>query len=127
VHTISPFVEAGLLSDPGMRDSVCEINARVMALAPVLNTQSVTNGVVVKSSDSAVPVDTMTKRFGCYTYIFSVAMRGSATNAFFSLRDFAGSGTVEVINENRAIPSVDGVFSDSFAGYATHIYRILNP
>jgi hypothetical protein len=31
---------------------------------------------------------------------------------------------VEVLFENRSLPLKGGVFSDSFAGYSRHLYRI---
>jgi hypothetical protein len=45
-----------------MTARVAAINGQIKALAPVLNTQSVANGVTAASSNSAVPVDTMLKR-----------------------------------------------------------------
>jgi hypothetical protein len=51
-------------------------------------------------------------------------MRSGATTATFSLRDFVGNRTVEVIGENRTIQSVDGVFQDDFAGYGVHLYKV---
>ena len=122
-HKITPFDETGLLHNAEMSSAVTSINAQIASLATVLNTQSVANGVAVTSSNGAIPIDTMLKRVGGYTYIFAVAMRTGATNATFTLRDFAGNSTVDVIGETRQISANDGVFHDSFSDYAVHIYR----
>ena len=68
------------------------IDATITMLAPVLNTRSVTNGVTVATTGD-VPVDTMLKRHGGATYVFAVAMRGTATTATFTLRDFPATAT----------------------------------
>src|SRR5450432_1938419 len=85
-HRMEPSLdETNCLDVVPIRDALTEINASITRLAPVLNTQSIANGVTVSSSDAAVPVDTMLKRFGGATYLFAVAMRDSATTATFQL------------------------------------------
>jgi hypothetical protein len=124
VHTITPFNERGLLGDKPMTDAITAINAQIMLLAPVLNTQSVINGYTISLSNKSVPVDGMLKRLNGFTYIFAVGMRSGTTTATFTLRDFTGSRTVEVIGENRTIQCVNGVFQDNFAGYGVHLYKV---
>ena len=124
-HRFQPtFSETDCLDDAPTAAALTEINAQITELAPVLNTQSVSNGVTVASSDSAVPVDTMLKRHGGATYLFAVAMRGSDTTATFALRDFPANASAEVLGEGRTIEVTDGEFSDDLAGYAVHLYRI---
>ena len=123
-HVFTPgFIEAGLLADDNIKTAVGAIDTRVTALAPVLNTQSVSNGVAVQTTGD-VPIDTMVKRASGVTYLFAVAMRGSATSATFTLRDFPATATAEVLDENRQIDVAGGVFTDAFDGYAVHLYRI---
>jgi hypothetical protein len=123
-HNISPFDETGLLDDSTMSAAVKDFNAQITSLAPVLNTQSVGNGVTTSSSDSSVPVDTMLKRYGGYTYLFAVAMRLGSTKATFTLRDFSASASAEVIGESRNITVNNGLFQDNFTNYDVHIYKI---
>ena len=123
-HVFSPsFIEAGLLADDENEAAVGAIDATITALAAVLNTRSVTNGVSVQTTGD-VPVDVMLKRYDGATYVFAVAMRGTATTATFTLRDFPPTATAEVIDEARQMPVGDGVFSDAFEPYAVHLYRI---
>ena len=127
-HQLSPtFIEAGLLSNASMATAVGAINAQITALAPVLNTQSVSNGVTNSTTPSAIPVDTMVKRSGGYTYVFAVPMRPGSVNASFTLRSFTGSSSMEVVGEGRTITASNGVFQDAFTSYAVHIYKIQNP
>ncbi|MBN1892949.1 hypothetical protein JW906_00560 [bacterium] len=127
-HQFSPsFIEAGLLANAAMRDGVSAVNAQIASLAPVLNTQSVSNGVIVASGNPAILVDAMVKRSDGYTYVFAVSMRPGSTTAVFALRDFTGTCTIEVIGENRDLTAVDGVFQDDFPGYGVHLYRASNP
>ena len=110
-----------------MATAVGAINAQITALAPVLNTQSVSNGVTNSTTPSAIPVDTMVKRSGGYTYVFAVPMRPGSVNASFTLRSFTGSSSMEVVGEGRTITASNGVFQDAFTSYAVHIYKIQNP
>ena len=123
-HVFTPtFVEAGLLADTENKAAVEAIDATIAMLAPVLNTRTVTNGVTVSTTGS-IPVDTMLKRQGGATYVFAVAMRGAATTATFTLRDFPATATASVIGENRDIAVAGGTFSDDFAPYGVHLYAI---
>ena len=127
-HQFSPsFIEAGLLANPQMRDAVSAINGQIGSLAPVLNTQTVANGVATVSGNPAVGVDAMVKRSGGCTYLFAVAMRPGKTTATFTLRDFTGNTAVEAIGENRNFVAGHGVFQDEFSDYGVHIYRFQNP
>jgi hypothetical protein len=123
-HIFSPtFIEAGLLSITANAQAVGAINAQIQALAPVLNTPSLSNGASVSSSNASTPVDTMVKRYLGNLYIFAVAMRPGATTATFTLRGVT-TGTVTVLGESRSIPVTGGKFSDAFAPYAVHLYEV---
>lgn len=125
VHIFSPnFVEAGLLADPMMSSAVSAINARISSLAPALNTPSIANGATTISSNTAVPVDTMVKRQGGYTYLFAVGMRPDTTKATFALTCVPPNAKVEVLDESRTIDMKGTTFEDSFTPYGVHLYRI---
>jgi hypothetical protein len=124
-HRMEPTLdETNCLDVVPIHDALATINADITALAPVLNTQSVANGVTTTSSDASVPVDTMLKRHEGTTYLFAVAMRGTATTATFRLGGIPARASAEVLDESRTIPVADGVFHDDFAGYGVHRYRI---
>ncbi len=126
-HVFKPETnEAALLSDPDMRDAVAELNRRIRDLAPVLNTPSVANGVAVTSSNSAVPIDYMLKRWGGATYLFAMGSRPAGeTTAKFQLSGAPATVVAEAIGESRSIPVQAGVFEDRFKDYQIHLYRIL--
>jgi hypothetical protein len=128
-HRFMPtFSETDCLDDAPTAAALTAINGRIHGLALVLNTPSVANGVVVTSSNASVPVDVMLKRQGGATYLFAVEMRAGTTTASFALRAIPPAASVEVIGEGRAVPvagTAEGVsFSDAFAGYAVHLYKI---
>ena len=127
VHTITPFVEAGVLTNEPMRDGISSTNLQIISLAPALNTPSVTNGFTVASGNAEVIVDAMLKRYDGITYLFAVAMRPGTTNTTFTLRGFTGNRIIQVVGENRTLQSVNGVFQDTFADYDVHLYKIDKP
>ncbi|HVU49654.1 MAG TPA: hypothetical protein VHL80_03145 [Polyangia bacterium] len=128
-HRFLPtFSETDCLDDAPTKAALAEINGRIRALAPVLNTPSVANGVTVSSSTASIPVDVMLKRQGGATYLFAVEMRAGATTATFTLRALPATASIEAIGEGRAPPATavaGGVtFSDDFSGYGVHLYKI---
>jgi hypothetical protein len=127
VHQFTPtFVEAGLLADAEMLAAVTAINREITELAPVLNSPSGTNQVHVRTFNSAAPVATMTKQHGPFTYVFAVAMRPLTTEVEFTSANFLNATTVEVIGESRTRSMLQGKFTDTFAPYEVHLYRIEN-
>jgi hypothetical protein len=125
VHEWQPkFNESALLSDEEMLSAVTEINKQINALAPVLNSPAIDAGVSVSSGNKNVPVAVMAKKYKGARYLFTVAMRAGTTKATFTVPALKGWQTVEVLGENRTIPSKDGVFSDTFEVWDVHLYRI---
>jgi hypothetical protein len=124
-HIFTPAEDdKGLLDTPTAKAAVAAVNAQITALAPVLNTQSLANGATVTSSSPAnAPIDIMVKRYQGALYIFAVAMRPVAATGKFTPRGVT-AGTATVLGENRSIPISGGSFSDSFDGYAVHIYQL---
>ena len=117
----SSFEMAALLKDKVMSAKVAEINRQITSLAPVLNSATVGDGATVNSSNAAVPVDLMVKKYAGATYIFAVAMREGSTTATFT----APSGEkAEVLGENRSLDISNGKFSDQFESYGVHLYKV---
>jgi len=125
VHQFAPdFVEAALLADEEMLAAVTEINARIHALAPVLNSLSVPEAATVSSAAAEVPVHIMVKRHEGSAYVFAVAMRDGPTRASVKLAELPAGAVVEVLDEGRTLELTDGCFADDFAGYDVHLYRV---
>ena len=120
------FREAALLHYAETRRAVAAINAEIRSLAPVLNSPTEPDAIAVVSANAGVPVDTVVKRHGGYTYVIAVAMRDSPTRATFRFAG-ASSGRAEVIGEDRQIAVVAGAFEDDFDGYGVHLYRVRTP
>jgi hypothetical protein len=118
-HVFQPvFIEAGCLA-PAIASALSAQNAQIVSLAPVLNTATVTG----TSVSSPQRVDQITKRYGGATYVFAVNTTPNTTKGSFTLAGVA-SGTAMAIGEGRSIRVSSHRFSDSFTGYATHLYRI---
>ena len=127
-HILKPtFTEAGVLNNAAMKAEVTSINASIKANAPILNTQTVSNGATATTGNTANPVDIMVKRHNGFTYIYAVSMRKGTPTATFTLRDFVGTSTVEVVGENRTITATNGVFQDAFTNWGVHIYKVATP
>ena len=57
----------------------------------------------------------------------AVSMRAGATTATFTLRDFEGTATVDVLGEDRTLTATEGAFEDDFTDFSVHIYSVANP
>lgn len=106
-------------SDPTRLPKIAATNARIQALAPVLNTQS-----YAYNFNNAT--DTMLKTYNNSAYIFAdIGLLESPGNKTFALPLGISGTTVTVVDENRTIPVVNGKFSDNFQyEYSHHIYKI---
>jgi hypothetical protein len=51
-------------------------------------------------------------------------MRNHETTATFNLKGIAGSGTAEALGEQRTLVAKTGSFTDHFAPWGVHLYRI---
>lgn len=124
VHQFKPtFIEAGLLADAEMAAAVGDINRQISGLAPVLNSPTLAETVSVASSDAKASIDVMVKRDKEATYVFAVGMRNYPATATFMCKHTTAT-RAEVIGENRTIDLADSIFSDEFAPYAVHLYRL---
>ncbi len=118
------FKEAGWLGNSEMKTAITAINNRISALAPVLNSSSVSGKVTIESEVPSVPVDIMVKNHYGSIYIFAAAMRGNAVTGSFSIADLSGTEQIEVLDENRSITVNDGKFQDRFDEYGVHLYKV---
>jgi hypothetical protein len=125
VHQFAPtFIEAALLEDAEMLAEVTRLNREIHSLAAVLNSRTVEPGARVATSDPDAPVAAMLKRHDGATYLFTVGMKNRPTRAELAVPGIRGRLTAEVLGENRRLPVRDGRFSDEFAAYGVHLYRL---
>jgi hypothetical protein len=125
VHEWQPkFNEAALLSDPEMLAAVTEINKQIHSLAPVLNSPTIEGAAAVTSSNKDVPVAIMHKKYGSAEYLFAAGLGNGSTEAAFTLPSLRNSDTVEVLGEDRTVSPEEDLFTDSFAPWDVHLYRI---
>ena len=110
-------------------------DALITQLAPVLNSPTALGYVstnkpgyengVVKSEFSGI--ETMAKAYNGQFFIFAdtrESMTRTNISATFTIAD-QNATSVTVVNENRTIPVVNGVFTDTFARASTvHIYAV---
>lgn len=111
------------LQDPEMLAAVAAINHQLIALAPVLNSQTVDRAQVV-SAGEGVPIDLMAKHHEGDLYLFAVAMRPGETRGTFQVSGLRGSARAEVLGEGRNLELKDGAFEDDFTSYGVHLYKI---
>src|SRR5678815_6182492 len=90
------------LEYPDTMEAVKAVNSEVTALAPVLNSPTVTDGVKGTTADENVPVKTLCKRKDGATYVFAASLRDKPTKATFTVE---GASRVEVIGEKRTLES----------------------
>jgi hypothetical protein len=107
-----------------MLEAVTALNQQITELAPVLNSPTVSDAVTVQSTNAAVPIATMVKRHEGVTYLFAVAMRNGETTATFKLKGISDSPTAEVLGEQRTVATKTGSFTDHFAPWEVHLYRV---
>jgi hypothetical protein len=119
--TDSSYTGAGHYPAGAMYDAVKGTDARITALAPVINAPFA-NGYVSVSPDMSV----MAKYFDGHFYIFAIPHADGSRTATFTLAG-ASNTTVTALGENRTLKVAGGVFSDNFADADTvHIYEV-NP
>ncbi|WP_457964487.1 hypothetical protein M1E17_22995 [Arthrobacter sp. D1-29] len=105
--------------DTDRLNGIRAINARIQALAPVLNTQSY-------QYNFNTTTDTMLKEFQGSAYIFAgIGLTHSPGQKTFTLPAGVTSSIVEVVGENRTLNVVGGQFTDNFpAEYSHHTYKV---
>jgi hypothetical protein len=126
VHQFKPSMdEHALLDDDAMKSAVAAINQQIKQLAPVLNEKPVSNAGSVTTDDPDAPVTMLIKRHAGATYLFAVAMRGTASHATFSgLTHIAAGASANVLGENRKLSITGNGFSDDFDAWGVHLYEL---
>ncbi|WP_259460347.1 hypothetical protein [Pseudarthrobacter phenanthrenivorans] len=101
------------------KDFIRRSNAKITALAPVINTQSY-------AWDFGPGLDTMLKAKDRVAYVFAeIALGTDPGSRTFTLPPSVSGTTIEVVDEGRSVKLEDGRFVDEFAHeYTHHIYRI---
>jgi hypothetical protein len=135
-HQFQPrFVEAALLADEDMARAVGALNRRIHALAPILNSPTLPEGVKVTAdtgppdtersrSLNTGPIASMVKKHGGALYVFAVRMEGTAAKGLFEVQGLRGDSAVEVLGESRTITVEKGRFVDDFQPYGFHLYKL---
>jgi hypothetical protein len=135
-HQFQPeFIEAGLLADADMSNAVRTLNRRILDLAPVIHGPPVESHVQLQCDPAELtaecrqllggqPVAFTVRRWERDWYLFAVGMDGQKIRATFSSPELRDALSVEVLDEQRTLALTTGGFSDDFAPYAVHLYRI---
>jgi hypothetical protein len=100
-----------------------QMNCEIQHLAPVINSPTVEGLVSMDSIDNSSPVDFAVHFYEGMTYIFAVGMRQEITAKQFNLPYYPDT-QIDVIGENRQLNISNHVFTDTFNGYESHIYKI---
>ena len=126
-HQFQPkFVEAALLQDAEMSRAVTQINAQIQELSGVLLGPVAAAPATweISGADKTLIAATTRRRDGA-VYVFAVAMSDKPAHVTFQLG--AGTGDIDALGESRHVPLQRGHWSDDFAGYQVHLYRIASP
>ena len=118
------FREDGIFADAAMVSAVTALDKQILALAPELNSADIPGLVNTTGSDASAPVDVMVKAHGTSLYVFAAVSRAGTASPDFAIQGMTGSGSAQVIGENRAIAITKGSFSDTFAANGVHLYQI---
>ncbi len=125
VHQFKPkFDEHALLDDPPMLAEVTSVNKQIHELGGVLNSPTIENGAVAAATNQDSIIDLMVKRSGKAEYIFAVARRNNASDCTFTVAGIPASAHAVVLGEARSEQVVNGKFTDHFAPYQVHLYKI---
>ena len=117
--TDASYTGAGHYPPGAMYNAIKDTDARIAALAPVINAPFA-NGYVTVSADMSV----MAKYLDGHFYIFAIPHAAGSRTATFTLAA-APDAKVAVLGENRTLDAVHGVFTDRFADANTvHIYEV---
>ncbi len=89
-------------------------------------------GRTIQSSQTApgARVDAMVRQTPGYIWVFAARLTDFGEENHpplateFTVSGMTGSQTAAVYGENRTVPVANGVFTDTFAPYAVHIYQI---
>lgn len=104
---------------PERNARIAETNLQIERLAEVLNSPSADDVLA-----TAEGINARVKVHDGHFYVLAGSARAEAQTASFSLR-CAGSGEIEVVDEQRTLRMSGGEFSDEFDdGNAVHLYKV---
>jgi hypothetical protein len=126
VHQFEPnFIEASLLDDPELLEAVTRLNRQITELAPVLNSPSLLNAVVIESDLEKPPLDVMCKRYGNSLYVFVANVRPEKSVAKLRLLNPSSASTqAREIENGSEVMIRDSIINLEIAGYGIVLYRI---
>ena len=126
VHQFEPnFIEASLLDDPELLEAVTRLNRQITELAPVLNSPSLLNAVVIESDLEKPPLDVMCKRYGNSLYVFVANVRPEKSVAKLRLLNPSSASTqAHEIENGSEVMIRDSIINLEIAGYGIVLYRI---
>lgn len=113
------FTEDGVFDHPDAVAIVKKINAQIASMASILNAQRQPTGLSVTNADATLRADAAGR------YVIAAGNSASTRTATFTVAAAAGK-TVQVVGENRTIQAdANGTWTDSFAGWGHHVYKIV--
>jgi hypothetical protein len=113
------FTEDGLFDHPDAVAVVKKVNASIASLASILNAQRQPTGLTASNADATLRADAAGR------YVIAAGTSASTRTATFTVAAAAGR-TVQVVGENRTVQAdANGTWSDSFAGWGHHVYKIV--
>lgn len=128
IHQFEPrFKEASLLEDEELLPAVTALNRQIQQLAPVLNSPSLAEAVVVQPSGAASSIEVMAKRHQDSLYLFVANMGPEPASATLQLQmPIATSAVLETIDGASPEPLRDSNVSLDMEGYGIGLYRVPN-
>ena len=126
VHQFSPnFKEASLLDDPELLEAVTRLNRQITELAPVLNSPTIVNAVVIESDSENPRFDILCKRYANSLYV--LVSNAGPENAVAKLRllnPYSDSAQAREIENAKTVTIRDSIINLELAGYGVALYRI---
>jgi len=127
VHQFEPtFKEASLLDDPELLPAVRELNREITRLAPVLNSPTIDDAVVIESAEPESPVAVMAKRHAgdLYLFVANIAAEPSLAKLRFQA-PLAETARIDRIDGEDSVSAIDGKLPIDLAGYGIALYRVV--
>jgi len=106
------------IHDKVLGEGIKKINEELQQLAPVINSPQLENPAKVANAE----IDLGAWLYDGKIYLFTVERGNRESDAVFTV-DGKTDGIVEVVGENREIVMKDGMFSDKFSTFQTHLYK----
>jgi len=111
------------LTDAEVGKAVKAINDEVHSLAAVINSPAITDGMEVEGA----ALDLSARRKDGAIYVFAVEKAGEpgkgGLETTIKLKG-VGAANVEVIGEDRKLACTGGAFTDAFAAWDVHLYKL---